>query len=649
MVRHDYHYIVPELEPGQTFQLDPTKLLGEIEEARAIGIETRPTVLGPVTFLCLSKLPPGSTGSPLEQLEALLPVYEELLRLLAAHRVEWIAIEEPILALDLDEPTRLAAQRSLERLSAIGPRPRLLLATYFGELGDSLALAASADLDALHVDLVRAPEQLDLVLQVVGPRTRLSLGVVDGRNVWRTDLDRAHALVRRAVKARGAPNVMVAPSCSLLHVPVDLRAERGLDPELKTWLAFAAQRLEEVSTLAKAADTDQPKDPVFAAACAAATTRRTSTRTSDTAVRVRLAGVTDDMRRRGLPFTERAARQQARFGLPLLPTTTIGSFPQTSAVRKARSAWRAGSLPSADYDAFFQAAMEDCVARQEALGLDVLVHGELERNDMVEHFAELLQGFAITENGWVQSYGSRCVKPPIIFGDVARPRPMTVEWACRAQALTRRPMKGMLTGPVTMLQWSFVRDDQPRRRACDQLALALRDEVTDLEAAGVPMIQVDEPALREGLPLRRSGRAEYLAWAVGAFRLATCGVVDVTQIHTHMCYSEFGDIIDEIAALDADVLSIETSRSRMELLGDFERSAYPNGIGPGVYDIHSPRVPTTEEIVELLDRARRVLPADRLWVNPDCGLKTRGWPEVTAGLTNLVEAARVVRQRAGGA
>jgi 5-methyltetrahydropteroyltriglutamate--homocysteine methyltransferase len=647
----NYHYIVPELEAGQPFALDAAKILAEIDDARSLGIEPRPVIPGPVTFLLLSKLAPGARAgvTPLSLLEPLLAVYEDLLRVLKEKDVAWVQLDEPCLVLDLPPAAVEAYQRAFARLAASPARPRVLLTTYFGALGDNLALAAGASFEALHVDLVRAPDQLDPVLAALGRKTVLSAGVVDGRNVWRTDLDAAHALVRRAVVALGADRVWVAPSCSLLHVPVELGAETKLDAELKSWLAFAAEKLGELKALAGAAPSEAPSSPAFAEARAALAGRRASPRTRNPAVRQRARAVGAGMLRRASPFLERAQAQRARFGLPLLPTTTIGSFPQTSDVRGARAAWRAGKMTAAAYDAFLKEETRRCVERQEALGLDVLVHGEFERTDMVEYFGEQLDGFAFTQNGWVQSYGSRCVKPPLLFGDVARPRPMTVAWSSYAQSLTRQVMKGMLTGPVTILQWSFVRDDQPRSETCMQIALALRDEVQDLEQAGIAMVQVDEPAIREGLPLRRKDWRSYLAWAVDAFKLATSGVRDETQIHTHMCYSEFGDVLDAIAALDADVLSIETSRSKMELLGDFGRFHYPNEIGPGVYDIHSPRVPTREEMVDLLARAAKVLPAKQLWVNPDCGLKTRDWPEVEAALANMVEAARVARGRLAGA
>ena len=646
----NYHYIVPELEAKQSFRLDPSKILSEIDEARTLGIEPRPVLPGPVTFLLLSKLAPGAgkATTPLGLLDALLPVYEELLRLLGAKNVPWVQIDEPALVLDLDERSKQAYRHVLERLAAAKSRPRILVATYFGALDDNLPLVVGAGLDGLHVDLVRAPEQLESVLVRLGPQTLLSVGVVDGRNVWRTDLDVAHRLVRRAVKTLGADRVLVAPSCSLLHVPVDLVAEHKLDADLKSWLAFAAQKIDEVRALADGATREAASGPRFDEARASLAHRRASPRTVNPQVRARVAAVNEAMLRRSAPFDVRVKQQRTRFNLPVFPTTTIGSFPQTAEVRAARAAWRAGRTSHDEYDRFLKAEIRRCIEKQEALGLDVLVHGEFERNDMVEYFGEQLDGFAFTQNGWVQSYGSRCVKPPVLFGDVFRPRAMTVEWSRYAQSQTRKPMKAMLTGPVTILQWSFVRDDQPRRATCTQIALALRDEVMDLEGAGIPIIQVDEPAIREGLPLRKRDAPAYLRWAVEAFRLATSGVREDTQIHTHMCYSEFGDILDAVAKMDADVLSIETSRSKMELFLDFGRLRYPNEVGPGVYDIHSPRVPTSSEMLELLVRAAEVLPPSRLWVNPDCGLKTRGWLEVEAALANMVEAARQARARLAG-
>ncbi|WP_066092516.1 5-methyltetrahydropteroyltriglutamate--homocysteine S-methyltransferase [Xanthomonas massiliensis] len=636
----NYHYIVPELHAGQPFALRGDKPLAEFLEARALGIATRPVLIGPVTFLLLSKTSDGSDRLAL--LERLLPVYAELLGKLHAAGAEWVQIDEPALVLDLDEAARAAFRRAYEFL-AQAARPKLLLATYFGALGDNLELATALPVEGLHVDLVRGLEQLDAVLKALPPGRVLSAGLVNGRNIWRAPLDNALTLARYAQGHVGADNLWLAPSCSLLHVPVDLAQEKSLDPELHGWLAFARQKLGELRTLADALDGKPEAEPALEQARAAIQSRRRSPRVHRAEVGRRLAALGPDAARRASPYPQRRVAQHAALDLPLYPTTTIGSFPQTHAVREARARNKSGKLSDADYAAFLEAETERCVRFQEQVGLDVLVHGEFERNDMVEYFGEQLDGFAFTKLGWVQSYGSRCVKPPIIYGDVARPAPMTVRWSQYAQSLTDRPMKGMLTGPVTVLQWSFVRDDQERAQTCRQIALALRDEVRDLEAAGIGAIQIDEPAIREGLPLRRGDWQAYLDWAVESFRIASCGVRDATQIHTHMCYSEFNDIIEAVAAMDADVISIETSRSRMELLDAFVRFRYPNEIGPGVYDIHSPRVPGVAEMVELLEKARDVLAPEQLWVNPDCGLKTRGWDETRAALTAMVEAARILR------
>lgn len=643
----NYHYIVPELDPDRPFALDASKLLVHIDEARSLGIEPRPVILGPVSFLLLSKLKAGTAARaiPLDLLGDLLLVYERLLQALAQKRVDWVQLDEPCLVFDLDERTGAAYRLSLARLTECPSRPRLLLTTYFGALGDNLSIAVESGCDALHVDLVRAPEQLDAILTALPSTMHVSLGVVDGRNIWRTNLDAAHGMIRRVVTVFGVDRVLVAPSCSLLHAPVDLTGEHQLSANIKSWLAFAAQKLHEVRLLADTADAEHPACERFQESRAVRADRLTSPFVRNPIVGRRMKTTSESMFHRTSLFPARVKKQHDRFNLPLFPTTTIGSFPQTAAVRAARAAWRVGRLTATDYEEFLKQETRACVEKQQTIGLDVLVHGEFERNDMVEYFGEQLDGFAFTDNGWVQSYGSRCVKPPVIYGDVSRPRAMTVAWATYAQTLTRRPMKGMLTGPVTILQWSFVRDDQPREDTCLQIALALRDEVVDLEQAGIAMIQVDEPAIREGLPLRRQEWKGYLRWAVRAFRLATSGVTDETQIHTHMCYSEFGEILEAIAEMDADVISIETSRSKMELLADFARFRYPNEIGPGVYDIHSPRVPTTEEMMTLLLRAGQVLSAERLWVNPDCGLKTRGWPEVEGALVNMVEAAKLARVR----
>jgi 5-methyltetrahydropteroyltriglutamate--homocysteine methyltransferase len=639
----NYHFIVPELPANPRFALSTMKAVDEFLEARALGIHTRPVLIGPVTWLSLAK-PVDGGFDPIAQLASVLPIYQEALWRLERAGADWVQIDEPVLCIDLSPAQRAAFETAYAALAGAGPP--IMLATYFGPLGDNLGLAARLPVAGLHIDLARAPHQLEAVLGAVQPETILSLGVIDGRNVWRADLSALLPLVEQAASRRGRGRIQVAPSCSLLHTPVDLDQETKLDAELKGWMAFAKQKLHEVAALTTAAAQGKAAvDAIFAASDAAAASRRTSRRIHDPAVRARMAAICADDTERRSAYSERARIQHRRFNLPPFPTTTIGSFPQTADVRKARAARKRGELSDAQYEAFLEAETERTIRKQEALGLDVLVHGEFERNDMVEYFGEQLAGYAFTQHGWVQSYGSRYVKPPVIFGDVSRPRPMTVRWSAYAQSLTSKPVKGMLTGPVTMLQWSFVRDDQPRRETCRQLALAIRDEVQDLEAAGIGMIQIDEPAFREGLPLRRADWADYLHWAVECFRLSAANVRNETQIHTHMCYSEFNDIMPSIAALDADVISIETSRSNMELLDAFIDFQYPNEIGPGVWDIHAPRVPSRGEMIALLEKAAAVLPHEKVWVNPDCGLKTRGWPEVEASLINLVAAARAMRRR----
>jgi len=635
----NYHYLVPQFEPGQRFALRGDKPLAELAQAQALGLDARPVLLGPVSFLKLGKRNDG--GDPRELLDALLPAYAELLAKLKAAGAQWVQLDEPTLTLDLDDADRAAFRRAYAALAEVDA-PRRLLTTYFGALGDNATLAAQLPVEGLHVDLVRAPQQLESLLPLLPEHRALSLGVVDGRNIWRADLDAALSLARRA----GARATWLAPSCSLLHVPTDIELERKLPTPLRHWMAYAKQKIEELHLLAGVLGGDAEAARDLAAAASARAARLASPLLRNAQVRKRLAAVEPAMARRVSPYAKRAQLQQERLNLPLFPTTTIGSFPQTAQVRRARAEHKVGKLDDAAYQTFLENETAHCLREQEALGIDVLVHGEFERNDMVEYFGEQLDGFAFTAHGWVQSYGSRCVKPPVLFGDVARPRAMTVEWTRYAQSLTARPVKGMLTGPVTILQWSFVRDDQPRADSCRQIALALREEVLDLEAAGIAVIQIDEPALREGLPLRRADWPAYLAWAGESFRLAASGVGDATQIHTHMCYAEFNDIIEAVAALDADVISIETSRSRMELLDAFARYRYPNGIGPGVYDIHSPRVPSETEMRELLDKALEVLDPAQLWVNPDCGLKTRGWPEVRAALQAMVRAAQGLREAA---
>ncbi|MBJ3784201.1 5-methyltetrahydropteroyltriglutamate--homocysteine S-methyltransferase [Devosia sediminis] len=635
----NYHYIVPELHAGQAFALDAAKPLSQYREAKALGIETRPVILGPVTFLSLAKAKDAELD-PLDLIDALIPVYADLLARLAGAGAQWVQVDEPILVLDLTEKQKAAFRNAYDVLGKAGPS--LLLATYFGSLLDNTELAAGLAVAGLHIDLVRAPDQLDAVFAALPKNKVLSVGVVDGRNIWRTDLDRAFGLVARAWDKVGPDRLELAPSCSLLHSPVDLDAETALDVELKSWLAFARQKLDEVAALSLAQKRGRgAAKPAFEASAAAMATHKASPRIHKPAVKSRATeAIPLD---RHSPFPARRDRQRARFKLPAYPTTTIGSFPQTSAVREARAAHKKGLLDAAGYDAFLERETESAIRIQEELGLDVLVHGEFERNDMVEYFGEQLDGFAFTKNGWVQSYGSRCVKPPVIYGDVSRPAPMTVRWSAYAASLTDRHMKGMLTGPVTILQWSFVRVDQPRSQTCRQIGLAIRDEVLDLEAAGIGIIQIDEPALREGLPLRQADWESYLRWAVDCFRLSASGVADDTQIHTHMCYAEFNDIMPAIAEMDADVISIETSRSDMELLEAFRDLKYPNEIGPGVWDIHSPRIPSRDDMVALMRKAAEGIPAAQLWVNPDCGLKTRNWPEVKASLGHLVETARILR------
>jgi 5-methyltetrahydropteroyltriglutamate--homocysteine methyltransferase len=636
----NYHYLVPELRRGQHFALRGDKPVAEFREAQALGLDARPVLLGPVSFLLLAKTVDGSDRFAL--LDDLVAAYAALLAQLKQAGADWVQIDEPCLVLDLDDAARRAYQYAYAAL-AHAEGPQRLLATYFGTLADNLELAAGLPMDGLHVDLARAPQQLDAVLDALPAERVLSLGVVDGRNIWRADLDAALALTRRAADRRGADRLWLAPSCSLLHVPYDAADEDALQPDIRGWLAFARQKLEELRVLADALTGDAAALAAIAATRGVLEQRRRSPLAVKPTVRKRLAAVTPDMLQRHAAYPERHRQQVAALHLPALPTTTIGSFPQTPEVRKARAAHNAGKLDDAGYRRFLEDETRKAVREQERLGLDVLVHGEFERNDMVEYFGERLDGFTFTRHGWVQSYGSRCVKPPIIYGDVSRPAPMTVAWTRFAQSLTAKPMKAMLTGPVTILQWSFVRDDQPRSDTCRQVALALRDEVQDLEAAGIRIIQIDEPAFREGLPLRRRDWRAYLDWAVACFHLAASGVHDATQIHTHMCYSEFGDIIESVAALDADVISIETSRSRMELLDAFAKYHYPNEIGPGVYDIHSPRVPEVAEMTDLLQRAGKVLQPGQIWVNPDCGLKTRDWPEVKAALARMVAAAQALR------
>ncbi|KQM67721.1 5-methyltetrahydropteroyltriglutamate--homocysteine methyltransferase [Sphingomonas sp. Leaf17] len=634
----NYHYMVPELVAGQRLALTSEKIVDAYREAKALGHETRPVLLGPVTWLTLAK---GRDVDPFDFLDSVLGIYAAVLGQLAHAGAQWVQIDEPCLVLDLDDRQRAALELAYERLSRGGPK--LMLTTYFGPLADNLSLALGLPVAGLHVDLVRGADQLDAVLAAAPADLLLSLGVIDGRNVWRADLP---ALLDRLEPVAATRDIVLAPSCSLLHVPVDLALDTAIDPEVTQWLAFAVQKIAELATLRQALNDgrDSVADTLAASATAAAN-RRTAARIHDPAVAARLAATTPAMRDRGASHATRQAAQAVALGLPAFPTTTIGSFPQTAEVRRARADHAAGRIDDAAYAAFLRAETARAVAWQEEAGLDMLVHGEFERNDMVQYFGEQLSGFVFTRAGWVQSYGSRCVRPPILYGDVSRPAPMTVDWWRYAQGLTDRPMKGMLTGPVTILNWSFVRDDQPREDSCRQIALAIRDEVRDLEAAGARAIQIDEAALREGLPLSHRDWQAYLDWAVDCFRLCAAGVGHATQIHTHMCYSEFNAILPSIGAMDADVISIETARSQMELLAAFAGYRYPSAVGPGVYDIHSARVPGVEEMVRLLTLAQAHLSPDQIWVNPDCGLKTRRWAEVRPAIAAMVEAARTLRGR----
>ena len=639
----NYHYIVPELNRHQQFSLSSNKLFDEVYEAQARGVAARPVILGPLSFLWLGKVR-GEVFDKLDLLERLIPIYAEIFTRLQQQGVEWMQIDEPILVLDLDHAWQQAFRTCYTKLA--DQRPQLLLTTYFGGLRDNLELACSLPVEGLHLDAVRACHEVDKVARSLADGRVLSVGCVDGRNIWRNDLRNTLAMLK-PLHAQLGSRLWLAPSCSLLHVPLDVQWETEMDSEIRSWLAFARQKLDELAVLRQALDDgeDSVSDALEQASQAIAS-RRCSERVCRPEVRQRVQTMHSEMESRQSPYTERARQQQEWLKLPCYPTTTIGSFPQTQAIRSRRRQFRKGELDAAEYRAFMQAEIEQVIRVQEEIGLDVLVHGEPERNDMVEYFGEQLEGFAFTSHGWVQSYGSRCVKPPIIYGDVVRSAPMTVDWICYAQSLTDKPVKGMLTGPVTILNWSFVRDDQRQSDTCLQIALALRDEVHDLEAAGIRIIQVDEAALREGLPLRKDDWEEYLEWAVRSFRITVSGVDDTTQIHTHMCYSDFNDIMPSIAAMDADVITIETSRSDMELLDAFESFEYPNAIGPGVYDIHSPNVPTLEHILYLMQQAGRRIPTERLWVNPDCGLKTRGWKEVAEALRIMVAAAEELRSSA---
>ncbi|MEO5714642.1 MAG: 5-methyltetrahydropteroyltriglutamate--homocysteine S-methyltransferase [Luteolibacter sp.] len=640
----NYHFIVPEFRADTRFKISATKVFDEFAEARALGIHAKPVLVGPVTYLSLGK-GQDPDFDPFSLLDQIIPVYEEILARLAAQGATWIQIDEPVFALDLNERQRDAFLEVYPLLARAAGPAKLLVASYFGELRDNLPLFLGLPVAALHFDAVRGKAEVSALLEKFPEDKILSLGVVDGRNIWKNEFDDSLSILTAARDALGKERLWIAPSCSLIHSPVTLENELKLDPELNDWLAFADQKLAEVVSLSEILRGRAPSS-VLTENRASHASRGNSPRIHNPAVQARLAAVTPADSDRKSAFPIRQKLQKAKLGLPLFPTTTIGSFPQTPEVRSARARWKNGTLIGVAYDAYIKEETRRCVAFQDEIGIDMPVHGEFERNDMVEYFGEQLDGFTFTSHGWVQSYGTRCVKPPVIFGDVSRPRPMTTYWSGFAKSLTKKPMKGMLTGPVTILQWSFVRNDQPRETTTRQIALAIRDEVVDLEAIDIAAIQIDEPAIREGLPLRRADWQRYLDWAVDAFRLCASGVRDETQIHTHMCYSEFNDIIGSIAALDADVITIETSRSNMELLDAFVDFNYPNEIGPGVYDIHSPRVPGVGEMENLMLKAQALLPAENLWVNPDCGLKTRGWPEVRNSLTNMVACAKALRERA---
>ena len=654
----NYHYMVPEFTEKTSFKLSSTKIFDQYKEAKDQGIETRPVIVGPITFVRIGKKQAGFDACRCTLVPKLVPVYIEILKKLKDLGAQWVQIDEPAMVLDLEPQYRDAFKAAYKEIREAVPGLKIIVTSYFDTLRDNADTFFSAPVDAFHIDLCRGPGQantgannaekdLDAALAKIPSGKILSVGVVDGRNIWKNDLSKSLKLVEKAVAKLGKDNVFVAGSSSLIHTPVDLNSEKEMDKQIRSWLAYATQKLSEIATIAKGAN--QGKDAIAAeikASDAVQEDRRTSTRIHDQKVKKRVEGITPDMKQRKSPFAKRQQVQHKALNLPLYPTTSIGSFPQTPEIRKARADHKAGTINDAKYKEAMQAEIRSVVEFQHEIGIDVLVHGEPERNDMVEYFGEQLAGFTFSKFGWVQSYGSRCVKPPIIFGDVSRPNPMTVEWSKYAQDQTQKIMKGMLTGPITILQWSFVRDDQPRSLTSKQIALAIRDEVSDLEKAGIRMIQIDEAAFREGLPLRKADWKAYLDNAVEDFRITACCVEDETQIHTHMCYSEFNDVIDSIGAMDADVISIETSRSQMELLDAFAQYKYPNEIGPGVYDIHSPRVPSTKEMVDLLEKAKKVLDERQIWVNPDCGLKTRGWPEVKQALKNMVVAADEMRAKA---
>ncbi|MDR6548184.1 5-methyltetrahydropteroyltriglutamate--homocysteine methyltransferase [Chryseobacterium rhizosphaerae] len=637
----NYHYIVPEFYKNQQFTLTSDKIFNEFAGAKQAGINAKPVLIGLVSYLLLGKEKEEGFDK-LDLAKNLLPVYTEIITKLQDQGAQWIQFDEPFLTLDITEKAKETYQYVYQELRKQFPKLKFIIATYFDGLKDNASLAVSLPADVLHIDLVRNPEQLEDILSAIPENLSLSLGVVDGRNIWKNNYEKSLTFIKKATEKLGTERIFVAPSCSLLHSPCDLDFETTLQPEIKNWLSFAKQKVKEVVSLKALASGTEDESILadFEDNKKAVASRKTSSLIHNDKVKQRVAAVTEEDAQRKNSFRIRKEKQQESLQLPLFPTTTIGSFPQTTEVRSWRAQLKKGDLSAEQYDALLKEETQRTIRWQEEIGIDVLVHGEFERNDMVEYFGEKLEGFIFTKNGWVQSYGSRCVKPPVIFGDISRPDPMTVYWSQYAQSQTSKWVKGMLTGPVTILQWSFVRDDQPRAETCKQIALAIRDEVVDLEKAGIRIIQIDEPAIREGLPLRKAEWQNYLKWAVEAFRISASGVEDTTQIHTHMCYSEFNDIIKNIADMDADVITIECSRSQMELLNAFADFKYPNEIGPGVYDIHSPRVPSKEEMIELLRKAQNVIPASQLWVNPDCGLKTRHWEETEKALIAMVAAAK---------
>lgn len=640
----NYHFIVPELTRETTFSLNPEALLAQIREAQALGKKVKPVIIGPVTYLWLSKTKDDS--SPLDHLDALLLVYRELFDVLANNDITWVQIDEPILVTELSITWKNALEKAYYRLQQ--KELKLLLTTYFGNLQENLQLACQLPVHGLHIDAINGRDEVNALIDWLPNYKILSLGIINGRNIWLTDLNKTLDWLEPIAKKLG-DRLWLAPSCSLLHVPVDLDSEQTLDPEIKSWMAFAVQKLQELETLKRALNEGRESVKIHLQKNAVAIqTREQSQRVHKPEVKTAMQSISPAMGQRNSSYPRRSELQSDQLSLPAYPTTTIGSFPQTQSIRKTRRAFKQGELNASIYDEAMRQEIVQSIKEQEKLGLDVLVHGEAERNDMVEYFGEQLDGYLFSDYGWVQSYGSRCVKPPILFGDISRPKAMTVKWIQYAQSCTDKPMKGMLTGPVTILNWSFVRDDQARKDTCYQLALAIREEVLDLEKAGINIIQIDEAALREGLPLRQSQWQSYLDWAVESFRICANGVQDQTQIHTHMCYSEFNDIIEAIAHMDADVITIETSRSDMELLDIFDEFQYPNAIGPGVYDIHSPNIPSVQQIVKLMEKAAQRIPHEKLWINPDCGLKTRRWEEVIPALTNMVTAARQLREAKQG-